>query len=79
MHHTHDGGCIAEAIEHLAPRFSGLPGVVIRAHAELGISPLDRRMDHVARDQRVPPGPADQHGVMVDRVAGRRKKLDCLV
>ena len=69
MRHAHDRGRVAEAVEHLAPRLSGRTRVVIRPHAELGIFSLDRRMDHVARDQRVLSGPADQHGVMVDGVA----------
>jgi hypothetical protein len=38
VHHAHERGRVAEAFEHLAPRLTGLPGVVIRAHAELRVS-----------------------------------------
>ena len=76
MHHAHNRGRVAEAVEHLSPRLSGLPGVVIRPHAKLRIFSLDRRVYHIAGDERVPSGLADQHGVMVDRVAGRRNELD---
>ena len=79
MRHAHERGRVAEAVEHLAPRLSGRTRVVIRPHAELGIFSLDRRVDHVAGDQRILPGSADQHGVMVDGVAGRGDELDRLV
>ena len=68
MYHAHHRGRVAEALEHVAPGLSGPPVVVIGSHSELGISPLDRRVDHVAGDQCIVSGPADQHGVMVDRI-----------
>jgi hypothetical protein len=79
MHHAHNRRRVAKAVEHLTPRLSGLPGVIIHPHAKLGIFSLYRRVYHVAGDERVLSGLADQHGVMVDRVAGCRNKLDRLV
>ena len=79
MHHAHDRGRVAEAVEHLAPRLSGLPRIVICSHAELGVFSLDRRVDHIAGYERIVSGLADQHGVMVDRMAGRRNELNRLV
>ena len=79
MGHAHDGWRVAEALEHLPPRFPRLPRVVVRTHAEIRITPLNRRMDHVARDQGISPRAADQHRIVVDGVARRRKKLHRLV
>jgi hypothetical protein len=79
MRYAHDCGRVAEAVEHLTPRLSGLPGVVIRPHAELGVSSLDRRVDHVAGDQGVLARLADEHRVMVDSVTRGRNKLHRLV
>ena len=39
MRYAHDRGLIAEPVEHLAPGLSRLPGVVVGAHAELGVFP----------------------------------------
>ena len=79
MHHAHDRGRVAEAVEHVAPRLSGLPRIVICSHAELGVFSLDRRVDQIAGYERIVSGLADQHGVMVDRMAGRRNELNRLV
>jgi len=59
MHHTHDGGRVAEPLEYVAPGLSGLPGIVIGSHSEFGIFSLDRRMDHVTGDQCVVSGLAE--------------------
>src|SRR6516164_10096187 len=66
---------LAKAVEYPAPRLPCLRGVVIRPHAELGIFSLDRRMDHVAGDQGVGAGTADQNRVVVDGVAGGGNEL----
>ena len=78
MRHAHQRGFLAETVEYLAPRLAGLPGVVVRPHAEARVAPLNGRVDHIAGDQRVMPGTADQHGVMVDGVAGGRNELNLL-
>ena len=78
MRHAHQRGFLAEAIEHLAPGHAGLLGIVIGAHAELGIPALQRRMDHVPSDQRVLTRTADQHREMVDGVTGGGDELQFL-
>jgi hypothetical protein len=52
MHYAHNCRRVAKAVEHLAPRLSGLPGVIICPHAKLWIFSLDRRAYHVASDER---------------------------
>ena len=61
MGYAHDGGRIAEAVEDLTPGFPGLPRVVVGPHAELRVFSLDRRVDHVARDQGVPARVANKY------------------
>ena len=79
MCHAHNGWRVAESLEHLAPRFPRLPGVVVRTHAEIWIAPLNRRVDHVARDQGISPGATDQYRIVIDGVARRRKQMHRIV
>ncbi len=51
MHDPHERWRVVEAINHMASGLPGLPGIVVGAHAEIGISALDWRMDHVAGDR----------------------------
>src|SRR6185503_13157802 len=78
VRHAHERGFLAEAVEHLAPDYAGLLGVVIGAHAELGIAALQRRMDHVPGDQRVLARTADQHREVIDGMAGGGDELQFL-
>jgi hypothetical protein len=50
MCHAHDGWRVAEALEHLPPRFPRLPRVVVRTHAEIRITPLNRRTGMSVKD-----------------------------
>src|SRR5262249_28114271 len=76
MGHAHHRGLLAKAVEYLASGLAGLPGVAVAPHAKLGITPLNRRMDHVARDERVPPRTANQHRVLIDGVTRRGNELN---
>ncbi len=75
MRYAHERGRITEAVKYLPPGLSGLPGVVIGPHAEVGVFSLDRRMDHVAGDQSVMARPADEHRVVVDSMTGGGDEL----
>ena len=72
-------GRVAKALEHRAPRFPACLRVVVDAHADLGIARLERRMDHVARDQGILSRLPDVHREMIDRVSGRRDELNQIV
>jgi hypothetical protein len=74
MRYANDRGLIAEPVEHLAPGLSRLQGVVVGAHAELGVFSLDRRVDHVAGNQGVLARLADEYRAVVDSVTGGRNE-----
>src|ERR1700674_5767689 len=56
MRRAYERRCIANAAEQLPPRFPRLFRVAVRHHPELRIARLQRRMDHVAGDDRVGAG-----------------------
>ena len=57
----------------------GLLRVVVGEHADFRIARLQRRVDHVARDDRVAPRLADPDRVMIDRVPRRWDQLDQVI
>ena len=79
MRRAHQRRRIAEAAEQFPPRPSRLRGVVIRHHAQLGISGLQRRVDHVAGNDGIGAGLADLHRIVVEGVAGRRDQRNEVV
>ena len=56
--------------------FAALLAIVIRAHAQLRIACLDRRMDLVPANHRVRAQLADVNRIMVDRMAGSGDQLN---
>src|ERR1700704_4330105 len=53
MRRAHRRRRVAEAAEYLPPRLPALFGIEVGAHAEVGIARLQRRMDHVAGEDRI--------------------------
>ena len=72
MRRAHESRGVAEPAEQFPSRLRGLPGIVIRHHAQFGISGLQRRVDHVAGNDGISARLADLHRIVVDGVARRR-------
>src|SRR5215207_8880193 len=66
---AHDCRRIAKLCEHHPPRLARLIRAEIRHHPELRVPHLERRMHHVAGDERILAGLSYPHGIVVDRMA----------
>src|SRR5690349_8845510 len=66
---------ITDPAEQAPARGNALRGVVVDEHGKFGVANLQRRMHHVAGNDRVRAGLADLHREMAHRVAGRGKQL----